>query len=62
MEVYMTGVEVLLEHISKLKKDYEDLEVCGGSSELDLLRKISKSEIIMDYQSKIIEKLLEISQ
>ena len=57
----MSGLELLLEHLSEQKKAYDMLEVYGFSfeSEDDKCRKIIMSDSIIHTQSMIIEKLME---
>ena len=57
----MSGLELLLEHLSEQKKAYDRLEVYGFSSEseYDKCRKIIMADLIIHTQSMIIEKLME---
>lgn len=55
----MSGLELLLEHLSKQKKAYDRLDVCGLSSEDDKCRKIIMADSIIHNQSMIIEKLIK---
>lgn len=58
----MSGLELLLEHISEQKKAYDRLEVCGWSSDEDKFRKIIMADSIIHNQSMIIEKLMKEKQ
>lgn len=57
----MSGLELLLEHLSEQKKAYDRLEIYGFSSESedDKCRKIIMADSIIHTQSMIIEKLME---
>ena len=55
----MSGLELLLEHLSEQKKAYENLEICPLSSEDDKIYKRIMAESIIHTQSMIIEKLME---
>lgn len=55
----MSGLELLLEHLSEQKKAYESLEICPWSSEDDKIHKRIMAESIIHTQSRIIEKLME---
>ena len=57
----MSGLELLLEHLSEQKKAYDRLEVYGFSSESedDKYRKIIMAYSIIHTQSMIIKKLME---
>ena len=52
----MSGLELLLEHLSEQKKAYDRLEVYGFSSEseYDKCRKIIMADLIIHTQSMII--------
>ena len=54
----MSGLELLLEHLSEQKKSYDRLNVCGLSSDEDKCRKIIMADSIIHTQSRIIEKLM----
>ena len=58
----MSGLELLLEHLSEQKKAYENLEICPWSSEDDKIYKRIMAESIIHTQSMIIEKLMENKQ
>ena len=55
----MSGLELLLEHLSEQKKAYDRLEVCSLSSDEDKCRKSIMADSIIHTQSRIIEKLME---
>ena len=55
----MSGLELLLEHLSEQKKAYESLEICHWSSEDDKIHKRIMADSIIHTQSRIIEKLME---
>ena len=55
----MSGLELLLEHLSEQKKAYDRLEICPWSSEDDKCRKRIMADSIIHTQSRIIEKLME---
>ena len=55
----MSGLELLLEHLSEQKKAYESLKICPWSSEDDKIHKRIMAESIIHTQSRIIEKLME---
>lgn len=55
----MSGLELLLEHLSEQKKAYDRMEVHALSSEDDKCRKMIMADSIIHTQSMIIEKLME---
>ena len=55
----MSGLELLLEHLSEQKKAYDRLKICPWSSEDDKCRKTIMADSIIHTQSRIIEKLME---
>ena len=55
----MSGLELLLEHLSEQKKAYDRFEVSALSSEDDKCRKRIMADSIIHTQSRIIEKLIE---
>lgn len=55
----MSGLELLLEHLSEQKKAYDRLEVHVLSSDDDKCRKMIMADSIIHTQSRIIEKLME---
>lgn len=59
MEVEMSYIDLLFEHLSEQKKAYDRLEVHGLSSEDDKTRKRIMADSIIDTQSSIIEELMK---
>ena len=55
----MSGLELLLEHLSEQKKAYDRLEVSALSSEDDKCRKRIMAASIIQIQTRIIEKLMK---
>ena len=55
----MSGLELLLEHLSEQQKAYDRMEVHALSSEDDKCRKRIMADSIIHTQSRIIEKLME---
>ena len=55
----MSGLELLLEHLSEQKKAYNMIDLSTMDSDDKELRKVIMAESIIHTQSRIIEKLME---
>lgn len=54
----MSGLELLLEHLSEQKKAYDMIELSNMDSDDKNLRKVIMAESIIHTQSRIIEELI----